>query len=230
MKKLALVTALSIALSATALSPAHATGIPVIDVAGLLQMVVDGAQQAQQFAQQISEAKNRLNELKSQGEHYKGMVEGHYNFEDILYDPNLNGFINMDDWKDVYHDTSQLSSLRSEFGLTSDNAATQQRYDRKLQEFYIQQRFYKASVKRNEMMSDLVSQFSTAKTPSAKEDIANAISLQQTQLENDKQMMSSMSDLMERQRTLEATAEAKARTSLLLGDGIDTPPYKKPNT
>ncbi|MBS0044843.1 hypothetical protein KFE26_21485 [Shewanella sp. M16] len=224
MKKILLAAAIASVLNLSAIDKVQASGIPVVDVASLLQMVMDGAKDAQQFAQQISEARNRLNELKNQGEHYKDMVEGHYNFEDLVNDPNLNQFMNMDDWKDAYNDTSDLASMRDEFGLHSDNAAVQRRYDRKLQNFRAQQKYYDATINRNNQLQKLVEQFNRATTPAAKEDIGNAIAFQQVQVENDQQMMKSLNQLMKEQELLESSAAARAHTQQLLYTGA---PKKK---
>lgn len=220
MKKsiLALVIAASISLPTTL--PVRATGIPVVDVASLLQMVVDGLQTAQQFSEQISEARNQLNQLKDQANHYKDMVEGHYNFEDLVNDPNLNQFMNLDEWRDIYNDTSDLAAMRDEFGLHTSDTALQRRYDKKLQAYRTQQKYYEATVNRNNQLQQLVDQFTSATTPAAKEDLANAIAFQQVQVENDQQMMKSMNGLMKEQAKLEQAQRAKAELELVWGAGF----------
>ncbi|MCD6704331.1 type IV secretion system protein, partial [Vibrio cholerae] len=57
-------------------SSVYASGIPVVDVASITQMVKDGVVRAKEFQEQMVEARNRLLEMKQQGEHYKQMVEG----------------------------------------------------------------------------------------------------------------------------------------------------------
>ncbi|WP_230853546.1 type IV secretion system protein, partial [Vibrio harveyi] len=98
LKRTTLALCIALALNAST----QASGIPVVDVAGITQMVIDSAQRAQEFTQSISEARNRLNQLKSQAEHYKSMVEGHYGFEEILSDPNLNDVIDLSAYSDLY--------------------------------------------------------------------------------------------------------------------------------
>ena len=208
MKKLliAVFTALMMSISA---SPAKASGIPVVDVAGILQMVMEGLAEAERFRQQIVEAQNRLNQLKDTAEHYKDMVEGHYNFEDIINDPYVNEFMNSSEWRDIYNQVGDIDDLRAEFGLYSDNPSTQEIYDRKVRKVKAQQRYHDLSVARNNQLKELLDQFTSADTPSKKEDLANAIKVQQLQIENDKNTMAALSKLMEEQAEIEATIQAQ---------------------
>lgn len=223
MKKLLLSAVITSALTVSLVNDTHASGIPVVDVASIIQTVTEGLREAQEFATQIQEARSRLNELKAQGEHYKDMVEGHYNFEDLINDPNVNQFMDLNEWKDIYNDTSNLANLRDEFGMHSDNPAIQKRMDRKLQQLNAQQQYYEATINRNNQLQSLLDQFTAATTPAAKEDIANAIALQKGQIENDKQMMSAMNTLMTEQNTLEADQAARAQRDQYMNTELVVP-------
>lgn len=214
MKKLILAMSLAFPLSVSA------AGIPTIDVAAIAQMIADGLEQATRFKQEMDAATGRFNEMRSQGEHYKDMVEGHYNFEDVLNDPLLNEFIALDDWKSIYDDVSELNDLRNEFNMFSNDPMVQRRYDNKLRQYNIQNKFYNSAVKRNKKMQVLLGQFSSATSPAAKEDIANSIRFEQTQIQNDNQMLSSLNSQMREQERLEAGAAARESTRLLLNEGI----------
>ncbi|WP_223823897.1 hypothetical protein [Candidatus Enterovibrio escicola] len=48
-----------------------ASGLPVIDIAGLAQIVTEGLARAKEFKQNMQEARNRLNEMESSSKHYK---------------------------------------------------------------------------------------------------------------------------------------------------------------
>ncbi|WP_299496346.1 type IV secretion system protein [uncultured Shewanella sp.] len=211
MKKQLLVATLALSMSATA-PTVQATGIPVVDVASIMQMVIDSLQTGIEFEQQISEARNRLLELKNQGEHYRDMVQGHYNFEDLINDPNLNQFMNLDEWRDIYDDIGELDSLRDKYGLRSDNPSLQAQYDTKLRQLNAQQKYYDATINRNNQLQSLMAQFTSATNPAVKEDLANAITLQQTQIENDKEMMKSLTVLMSEQSQIES--EIRERNEL----------------
>lgn len=197
-----------------------ASGIPVVDIAGLTQMIVDGLTRAQEFKQNMDEARNRLNEMQSTADHYKKMVDGHFNFEDVLNDPYANDFMALDDWKQIYNDSTGLAELRQEFGMYSDDPIVQRQYDNKLRQYNAQTKFYKASVERNKKMQSLLGQFSTATTPAAKEDIANAILFEQTQVQNDAQMMATMNNLMEKQQRLEHDASEREDVRIMFNEGF----------
>lgn len=213
-------TTLALSLALTLSAPIYASGIPVVDVAGIAQMITDSATRAQEFSQSISEARNRLNQLKSQAQHYKSMVEGHYGFEEVLSDPNLNDVIDLSAYSDLYDAIDDVSDLREEFGLYSDNPVIQRRYDMQLKQLKFQETLYERSAKRQERMSRLLSQFSTATTPAAKEDLGNAINFEKTLMENEQDMMTAMSEMLERQKQLEARKQAKEFSDNMFGDGI----------
>ncbi|MGY5823574.1 type IV secretion system protein [Vibrio chemaguriensis] len=214
-------TTLALSLALTLSAPTYASGIPVVDVAGIAQMITDSATRAQEFSQSISEARNRLNQLKSQAQHYKSMVEGHYGFEEILSDPNLNDVIDLSAYSDLYDAIDDVSDLREEFGLYSDNPVTQRRYDMQLKQFKFQETLYERSVKRQERMSRLLSQFSTATTPAAKEDLGNAINFEKMLMENEQDMMTAMSEMLEHQKQLEIEKRLnRSYQQAMMGDGI----------
>lgn len=196
----------------------NATGIPVVDIAGLTQMITENTARAKEFTQNITEARNRLKQMKQQAEHYKAVAEGHYGFEDVLSDPNINDVIDLSDYSDLYDAIEDVSDLRDEFGLKSDDPVIQRRYDMQLKQFRFQQTLYEKSTKRNQRMSRLLSQFKTATTPSAKEDLGNSINFEKIQMQNEQQMMASMSNMLEKQRRLEVEKAAKARINFLLSD------------
>lgn len=209
-------TTLALSLALTLSAPTYASGIPVVDVAGIAQMITDSATRAQEFSQSISEARNRLNQLKSQAQHYKSMVEGHYGFEEILSDPNLNDAIDLSAYSDLYDAIDDVSDLREEFGLYSDNPVIQRRYDMQLKQLKFQETLYERSAKRQERMSRLLSQFGTATTPAAKEDLGNAINFEKTLMENEQDMMTAMSEMLERQKQLEIDQKARESIQYLL--------------
>lgn len=214
-------TSLALCIALTLNASTQAAGIPVVDVAGITQMVVDSAQRAQEFTQSINEARNRLNQLKNQAEHYKSMVEGHYGFEEILSDPNLIDVIDLSTYSDLYVAIDDISDLRSELDLYSDDPVIQRRYDMQLKQFRFQEMLYKRSTERNQRMSPLLSQFGTATTPAAKEDLANSINFETMQMQNEQRMMDSMSDMLERQRLLENEQQLNEQyNAFTSGDGI----------
>ena len=140
----------------------NATGIPVVDVAGLTQMVTDNIAtakqwglEAQQWATQngidldkYAESIKQGKELVDQGKHYKEMVDGHFNFEDILNDPLANQFVDLEQWTDVYGELNEINKLREK--VRHQKADWEKRmgnYDSSLQKLALMENFYEQSVK-----------------------------------------------------------------------------------
>lgn len=218
MKKLLIMALLATSMSFTA--TVSASGIPTVDVAAILQSVTDALQRAKEFQQQILEAKNRLEEMQNQGEHYKDMVDGHFDFETVLNDSKLNEDLALNEWKDIYDDSSDLQSLRDEFGMISSDPVVQKKYDQKLQAYNAQSKFYKISTERNKNLTKLLDQFSTATNPAAKADLANSIQFENARIKNDAKMMETMTALMEQSAALDADKRANERMKLFRGTGI----------
>lgn len=217
MKKQILILLLGMPLSV------QATGILTFDAANLAQMALEATTKAKEFAEIMAQSHKEFNEMQSQGDHYRKMVDGHYNFEDILNDPNLNQAFALEDWKKIYDNVEDIADIRHEFNMYSDDPITQRRYNDQLRMYRTKTTFYENTVKRYERLSELLSQFDTATTPAAKEDLANAISYEQTLIQNDQQMHNALTEAMERQEQLENDARAREDIRVFLNEGLPRP-------
>jgi len=217
MKKLFIIALL--VLPMTLSQPVNASGVPTIDIAAIIQSLKDALVRAKEFKQQINEAKNRLNEMKNTADHYKDMVEGHFDFEDILNDPNLNKELALDDWKDIYNDTTDLANMRDEFGMVSSDPKIQKMFDKKLQAYRAQTKYYEISKQRNDNLTNLLAQFKTATNPAAKADLANSIQFESAQIKNDSKMMETMTALMEQTSTLEHQQQSVEKMNMIQSGG-----------
>ncbi|WP_171027768.1 type IV secretion system protein [Photobacterium damselae] len=223
MKKLLLTLCLFSTISITQ-TEAFASGIPVIDVAGIAQMAKDALTQANQFKQrmdsvrqQISEAKNQLDEAKRQGEHYKKMVEGHSDlFENALNDPSASRFLANSQWEDIYSHIGDISSLRDKFDLKSDDPIVQKQYDSILKNYAFQEKTYQASVERYNRITKLTSMLKSADTPAKKADLANSIEFERVQLANDNQLIQDMQELMDRQEAIETKVRIQKKKDKMM--------------
>jgi type IV secretion system protein VirB5 len=188
---------------------AYATGIPTVDVASIAQMVLDSTTRAAEFAETIQAARQRLEQMRNSAQFYQDMVEGAYSFEDVLNESGLSEDLALSTWSDAYDNVSRLQDLRDDFGLNSSDPYTQSRWDSELLRFDANQKLYDSTVKRNEKMLSLLTQFSSATTPAQKESLANAIHFEQLQLQNDVQMVQAMSNLLKQreEQALEANSE-----------------------
>jgi type IV secretion system protein VirB5 len=219
LKAIALALTISLAVPTTQV---NASGFPTVDILASIQRGLEYVEQAARFKKEIEAWKNEINEMKRQGDHYKSMVEGHFDFEDILNDPYVSAFMQRENWED-----GDISEMRNQYGMKSDNPQLQRNYDNILRQQKIQEDMYGVSVKRSERMSGLLNQFDSAETPAAKADIANSLRFEQVQMQNDTQMMEHLIATMERQRLLDKGARMRELQRKLLGDGIP-PPAKRP--
>ncbi|WP_394213468.1 type IV secretion system protein [Enterovibrio calviensis] len=204
-KRLLKVSLISIFMSFS--TTTYSTGIPVVDVAGIAQMIKDGLVQAQQFKQTLDTAKGQLGAIKDQADHYKSMVEGHWDIDDVLNDPNLNSFMALDDWKDIHDSIADITDLRDEFGLYSDDPIVQANYDRAMKSYAVQESIYESTVERQKKMKDLVTQFNLANTPAKKADLSNSIQFEGVQIKNDQMMLKSLYSLMEKEQKLKSKSD-----------------------
>ncbi|RJX65842.1 conjugal transfer protein TrbJ [Vibrio sinensis] len=217
MKKQILILLLGMPLSV------QATGILTFDTANLAQMALEATTRAKEFAQIMAQSHKEFSEMQAQGEHYKEMVDGHFDFEDLLNDPNLNQAFALEDWKKIYDNVEDIADLRYEFNMYSDDPIMQRRYNDQLRMYRTKTTFYENTVKRYERLSELLGQFNTATTPAAKADLANAISYEQTLIQNDQHMHNALNAAMERQQQLEQQARVRENTRMLLNEGIPRP-------
>lgn len=224
MKKLLLISLLCLPLSS------NAGGIPVFDGVSLKQMITDNIARVKQWGveaerwatdhgvdvDKMKELTSQGVELARQGEHYQEMVEGHYTFEDILNDPVLNTYAEMDGWKELYETGTDLNKLKEGLGIALDD----NRHDNALKKIDALSRFYERSARRNQTLKDMLDAFEDADNPAKKADIANAIALEQTKIKNDEQMMLSMQRMADEQARLKHAAESRHKMQMLMGDGI----------
>ncbi|WP_261887510.1 type IV secretion system protein [Vibrio aerogenes] len=200
---------------------ANASGIPVVDVASIAQMVQQAAIRARQFLQTIETARNNLAAIKAQSDYYQSMVEGHpISYEAILYDPNLRKLADMSGWQALYESVQDVSDLRQSYGLLSDNQATQLKYDQALRDFKIQQQLYQTASQRNKNILKLLDEFGTATTPATKSDLANSINFQVAALQNEQKMMEAFSTISHRKAQLEIEGKNAETIDMIMNSGL----------
>lgn len=192
----------------------NASGIPTIDIANIVHRGQQSIIRAQEFSEKIAQARERLN-------HYKEMVEGHFDYENIVVDPLINEHLRHPDWKQIYDDDSNIDDLRDEFEMHSDDPDVQEKYDRELKEYQAYVNYYDMSVKRNANLNNLLNEFAEADNPAAKADLANSILFENSQIDNDAQMMETMSDLMDKKAQLEHEQIIANKLKKLRNEGLE---------
>lgn len=188
-------------------SSSFATGIPVIDVAGIAQMIKEATIQAEQFKQQYDNMKNQLDTAKATADHYKKMVEGHWNIAQLLNDPAIMNALPVN-WKDIYSSASNLSSLREQYNLKSNNPVIQKQYDNELIGLSLAESLYKSSYSIAGKIQKLQQEFSQAATPSTKQDLSNAINYEVAKLQSQQMIIDKMDQLQQKEKQLQQQKSA----------------------
>ena len=202
---------------------ANATGIPTIDIASIAQLIENAKATAKQFDDSMHAATNRLNEMQSQGQYYKDMVDGHYSYEDILHDSELDRLLDQANWEDTYNEVN-VSSLRDQFDMHSDDPQTQKRYDDQLKTYGLQEKLYTDAQTENKNMNKLYDQFQQAKTPAQKSDIANSISYENMKLKNQQQIQARLDELNKKKQEFEFEKAQRKQFDTFNGEGFPNPP------
>jgi type IV secretion system protein VirB5 len=169
--------------------PSHATGIPVFDgsnAANMLLQLQAAKDQYDQLVKEYQQTKDLHDDAINEG---KRLYEGVTNFQvqDLLDDPTLSSYLpnkrSADSLSDV---SSNISSLRSKYELSSTQPEVQKSYDSMLTELENMQTAYNTAVKRGDKLNTLSEKLESAKTPQEKADYQNAIQTEQNNLINEK--------------------------------------------
>lgn len=185
MKKTVIALALSAMLGGAV--PAFATGVPTLDAATGMILENNAVAQAKQALDALNAAKDGIRQAEQQYNNYKSMVSGNDQLGGFLNNPALNKVLPLGTWSDVYSGVQDIASLRNRYGLTSDNASVQQKFDRMLSATDALERTYNASTERVKNAEQLRAKLDQVQTPQQKEDLQ--LRYQQEMLEQQNQQM-----------------------------------------
>ena len=191
-------------------TPIFASGIPVIDVAGVAQMVQNATQQAKQALDQLNTTKNAVMAEKAR-------FEGNWNLADVLNDPTLISYLPSKDWQDLYNSGRDFAKLRKKYNLVSSDPIKQKAFDGMLANLDVMEKSYESTVKRQKNIEDLSRYMNSAQTPQQKDDLSNRLAFEQVQLSNEKSRLDSLNVLMKHKKDLEGEAKANSFKNKMLG-------------
>lgn len=218
MKRKSLITIyLCLSMSGAFSFPVSAAGILTADVASLTQMVKNAQEQARQALDQLNAAKDAIAQAKSQYESYQRIIQGNDKLGDFLRDPLLNSILPVSDWQDVYSQTKDLSSLRSQYGLTSSNTQVQAAFDKLLSQAGVLEQQYKATTTRIKTAEGLRNQLNTVVTPKDREQLNLRYQQELIEQQNQKAQLDNTRYLMEEKDKIEDTRKAQALRDYLDG-------------
>lgn len=186
----------------------NATGIPVLDVAGIAQMVQNATATAQQALDQLNQLKQQYDQAVAAAKAEKERFEGNWSLGDVLNDPTLTSYL-PDDWTDIYS-SGDVSGLREQYKLKSTNSEVQEQYDSLLSNLSTMQEAYDSTVKRTKNIEQLASYMNSAQTPQQKADYANRILFEQTQIQNEQAKVNAVKTMMEQREYIQNKARQQA--------------------
>jgi type IV secretion system protein VirB5 len=181
---------LALTLSAVLLGgalPAQAIGVPTLDALTASLLTSNAVAQAKQALEALNAAKDGIRQAEQQYNNYKSIVSGNDQLGSFLNNPALNRVLPLGEWSDVYSTVQDIASLRSRYGLTSDNASVQQKFDQMLAATDALERTYNASTERVKNAEQLRAKLDQVQTPQQKEDLQ--LRYQQEMLEQQNQQM-----------------------------------------
>lgn len=224
MKHILIVGALSAALLTTA-PIINAVGIPTLDAATGLILINNALQQAQEAMEALKTAKDGISQAKDQYDDFKSIATGNDKLGDFLNNPTLNKTLPMGDWADVYKNVQDISSLRERYGLKSDNASVQAKFDRWLAGIDALQRNYDASTERVKNAEQLRGQLNVVLTPQQKADLQLRYQQELLEQQNQHMRMLNMKILMEQQEKIEDKKRSQAFSDYMKGKTKVLPSY-----
>ncbi|KPW36299.1 MULTISPECIES: P-type DNA transfer protein VirB5 [Pseudomonas syringae group] len=228
MKKQVMACALSMFMLTAVMPAAHAAvpGVPVLDPSNLLALKANALAQAKQAMDALSTAKEGITQVAQQYNHYKSIITGNDMLGGFLNDPALNKVMPLGDWADVYSTGRDIASLRDRYGLTSDNASVQAKFDQLMSAADALERNYNASTERVKNAELLRARLNEVQTPQQKEDLQLRYQQELIELQNQQMRLANMQMLQQQQEKMENEKRAQAFRDYMNGKTSVRPSYE----
>ncbi|KWS10992.1 P-type DNA transfer protein VirB5 [Pseudomonas syringae pv. tagetis] len=228
MKNHVMAYALSALMLTTVLPAAHAAvpGVPVLDPSNLLALKANALAQAKQAMDALSTAKDAITQTAQQYNHYKSIITGNDMLGGFLNDPALNKVMPLGDWADVYSTGRDIASLRDRYGLTSDNASVQAKFDQMMSAADALERNYNASTERVKNAELLRARLNEVQTPQQKEDLQLRYQQELIEQQNQQMRLANMQMLQQQQEKMENEKRAQAFRDYMRGKTSVRPSYE----
>jgi type IV secretion system protein VirB5 len=217
--------ALSVSLAFTTLA-SYATGIPTLDAATGIILENNAVQTAKQAADALKQAKDGIDQVREQYENYKSIITGNDKLGDFLNNPALNKVLPMDGWSNLYSSVKDIASLRERYGLTSDNASVQDRFDKILAGADALERMYDAGTQRVKNAEQLRAQLNQVETPQQKADLQLRYQQELLEQQNQQAQMATMQMLQRQQEKADNAKRAQAFSDYMTGKSKVLPKYE----
>ena len=204
MKKHAIAYALSAVLVAGSGPVLAVTGVPTLDAVTAAILESNAVAQAKQALEALNTAKDGIRQAEQQYNNYKGIVTGNEKLGAFLDNPSVNKVLPLGEWSDVYDTAQDIASLRDRYGLTSDNASVQAKFDRMLSAMDALERNYKATTERVSNAEQLRAKLNEVQTPQQKEDLQLRYQQELLEQQNQQMRLANMQMLQQQQDKLQS--------------------------
>lgn len=204
MKRNAIAYALSAVMLTAALPALAVTGVPTLDAVTATILESNAMAQAKQALEALNTAKDAIREAEREYNNYKSIVTGNDQLGGFLNNPALNQVLPLGEWSDVYSSARDIARLRDRYGLTSDNASVQDKFDRMLSVTDALERNFNASTERVNNAEQLRVRLNEVQTPQQKEDLQLRYQQELIEQQNQQMRLANMQMLQKQQEKLES--------------------------
>jgi type IV secretion system protein VirB5 len=219
-------TALALSVTLAFTTVASYAGIPTLDAATGIILENNAVQTAKQAADALKQAKDGIDQVREQYENYKSIITGNDKLGDFLNNPALNKVLPMDGWSNLYSSVKDIASLRERYGLTSDNASVQDRFDKILAGADALERMYDAGTQRVKNAEQLRAQLNQVQTPQQKADLQLRYQQELLEQQNQQAQMATMQMLQRQQEKADNAKRAQAFSDYMTGKSKVLPKYE----
>lgn len=216
--------ALSAVLLASAI-PAVAAGVPTLDAVTAAILESNAVAQAKQALDVLNTAKDGIRQVEQQYNNYKSIVTGNDKLGAFLDNPSVNKVLPLGEWSDVYDTAQNIASLRDRYGLKSDNASVQAKFDRALAAMDALERNYKATTERVSNAEQLRAKLNEVQTPQQKEDLQLRYQQELLEQQNQQMRLANMQMLQHQQEKLENSKRGQDFEDYMSGKTTTLPKY-----
>lgn len=205
MKKLFKPTLIALSLAFTTPNIALASGIPTVDAAGIATTIAENLKTLEQLKSQLDAINQQIDQARQFANDTKNRFEGNWNLGDLISNDDFLRSLPKEA-KDVLIGNSNsfdLDSLRSKYGLSSENAQTQKSYDALMKYAERTKDVYQNTLKRIKNLTQLKDLANAAQIPAQKQDVANKLALEQLSFNQEQQALKQMEESINIQKKLE---------------------------
>jgi type IV secretion system protein VirB5 len=201
------------------ISQANATGIPVVDVAGIAQMVQQGLQLKSQIDNQIQQIQQLQAQVQSQ--------TGNRNLGQIFNNPELRNTI-PNEWTDLYDQMKSgnyagaaktiADKIKAQEGLKSSNVSQQRIYDTIVNNKALNIDALQKTKSRIDNIQQLMATANTTNDTKAAADLTNRMLAESASIQADQMRINLMIALQQSEERIAEKSAVKKSMSYMWGD------------